>query len=164
MEVRKKYLFLLVALVVRHSVAQEYIIEDYSGDYYDESTTVVSEESEAGSGREENMMLTSEMPPEDLATDSYENITETAAMIETTTVLLEDAELTEASTDEIEKALEVVDIESEEADDVANQNIFTDCSESEFGCCPDNAHPAHGSENLGCCSFSEFGCCPDLKT
>lgn len=37
------------------------------------------------------------------------------------------------------------------------------CSESEFGCCPDNSTFASGPYFSGCsnCSISEFGCCSD---
>ena len=40
----------------------------------------------------------------------------------------------------------------------------TTCKISKYGCCPDDVHPAHGPDGLGCCAHSNFSCCPDNLT
>lgn len=50
-------------------------------------------------------------------------------------------------------------------EDGCGADVSKNCSESQFGCCPDGVTPATGDNNKGCgCDKSEFGCCPDKKT
>lgn len=49
---------------------------------------------------------------------------------------------------------------------IKNLFIYLACSDSEFGCCPDNSTIALDNFLKGCsnCSVSKFGCCSDNFT
>ena len=58
----------------------------------------------------------------------------------------------------------VVDVEQREMNSTTKLAMATfevNCEVSQFGCCPDEMHPAHGPDYFGCCASSEFGCCAD---